>query len=51
VSPSPFPKELRKRTGNPDFMANVEKVILRSKTVRDRLKAFGKAAREWRATI
>ncbi|HEY2822024.1 MAG TPA: hypothetical protein VGJ06_13355 [Candidatus Acidoferrum sp.] len=34
----PFLRQLRSRTRNPDFMANVEKVILSSKTGRDRLR-------------
>jgi hypothetical protein len=34
----PFLKELRRRTNNPDFMANVERVILKSKSARDRLR-------------
>jgi hypothetical protein len=34
----PFLKELRERTRNPDFMLNVETVILSSKTGRERLR-------------
>jgi hypothetical protein len=34
----PFLKELRAQTQNPDFMANVEKVIGRSKSARVRLQ-------------
>jgi hypothetical protein len=34
----PFLKELRRRTNNPDFMANVERVILKSKSAGDRLR-------------
>ena len=34
----PFLKQLRKRTDNPDFMANLERFILRSKTARKRLQ-------------
>ncbi len=34
----PFLKQLRKRTGNPDFMANVERFILKSKEARKRLQ-------------
>jgi hypothetical protein len=34
----PFLNELRRRTDNPDFMSNVERVILKSKTGRDRLR-------------
>jgi hypothetical protein len=35
----PFLKQLRERTRNPDFMGNVEKVILSSKMGRERLRA------------
>jgi hypothetical protein len=34
----PFLKQLRKRTDNPDFMANVERFILRSKAARKGLQ-------------
>jgi hypothetical protein len=34
----PFLTRLRKRTGNPDFMANVERFILKSKEARKRLR-------------
>lgn len=34
----PFLKDLRRRTDNPDFMANMEEVILNSKIGRDRLR-------------
>ena len=34
----PFLTQLRKRTGNPEFMANVERFILRSKEARNRLR-------------
>jgi hypothetical protein len=34
----PFLTRLRKRTGNPDFMANVERFILESKEARKRLR-------------
>ena len=34
----PFLKQLRKRTDNPDFMANLERFILRSKTARKLLQ-------------
>jgi hypothetical protein len=34
----PFLKELRKRTRNPEFMLNVEKVILSSKMGKERLR-------------
>jgi hypothetical protein len=33
----PFLKQLRKRTDNPNFMANLERFILNSKTARKRL--------------
>jgi hypothetical protein len=38
----PFVRQLRSRTRNPDFMANLEKVILSSKTGRDRLRDASK---------
>jgi hypothetical protein len=38
----PFLKELRERTRNPDFMVNVENVILSSKTGRERLREASK---------
>jgi hypothetical protein len=34
----PFLKQLRRRTGNPNFMANVERFILNSKAARKRLQ-------------
>jgi hypothetical protein len=34
----PFLKQLRRRTRNPEFMANVERVILNSKEARERLR-------------
>jgi hypothetical protein len=34
----PFLNQLRKRTDNPDFMANLERFILRSKAARKRLQ-------------
>jgi hypothetical protein len=34
----PFLKQLRKRTDNPDFMANVERFILKSRSARQRLR-------------
>jgi hypothetical protein len=34
----PFLTQLRKRTGNPEFMANVERFILKSKEARKRLR-------------
>lgn len=34
----PFLTQLRKRTGNPDFMKNVERFILKSKEARKRLR-------------
>jgi hypothetical protein len=34
----PFLKQLRKRTDNPDFMANVERFILKSRSARKRLR-------------
>ena len=41
----PFLKQLRSRTGNPEFMANVEKVILSSKMGRERLREAEKRTR------
>ena len=41
----PFLKQLRSRTSNPDFMANVEKVILSSKMGRERLREAARRAR------
>jgi len=38
----PFLKELRRRTHNPDYLANVEKVILKSKSARKRLQLEAK---------
>jgi hypothetical protein len=38
----PFLKELRERTRNPEFMVNVEKVILSSKTGKERLRHASK---------
>ena len=38
----PFIQELRKQTENPDFMGNVEKVILKSKGARERLRLESK---------
>jgi len=38
----PFLKELRRRTDDPDFMANVERVILKSKAARYRLQLESK---------
>lgn len=38
----PFIKELRKRTKNPEFMGNVERVILKSKDARERLRLESK---------
>jgi hypothetical protein len=35
----PFLNQLRKRTDNPDFMANLERFILRSKAARKRLQS------------
>jgi hypothetical protein len=37
-----FLKQLRQRTRNPEFMANVERVILNSKEARDRLRELSK---------
>jgi hypothetical protein len=34
-----FLKQLRERTGNPDFMANVERFILQSRAARKQLKS------------
>ena len=34
----PFLKQLRKRTGRPDLMANMEKLILKSQDTRQRLR-------------
>jgi hypothetical protein len=39
----PFLKQLRQRTRNPEFMGNVEKVVLRSKTGRKRLREAAKS--------
>ena len=41
---NPFLKQLRDRTRNPEFMANVEKLILGSKTGRERLREAEKRA-------
>ncbi len=38
----PFLKQLRARTQNPEFMANVEQLILNSKEARDRLREASK---------
>ncbi len=38
----PFLKQLRDRTHNPEFMANVEQFILNSKEARDRLREASK---------
>lgn len=38
----PFVQELRKQTENPDFMGNVEKVILKSKDAREKLRLESK---------
>ncbi len=38
----PFLKQLRVRTNNPDFMANIEQLILRSKEARERLRDASK---------
>ena len=38
----PFLKELRQRTNNPDYLANVEKVIFQSKGARKRLQTEAK---------
>jgi hypothetical protein len=38
----PFLKELRRKTLNPDLMGNIEKVIMKSKTGRMRLKQVSK---------
>jgi hypothetical protein len=38
----PFLKELRERSRNPEFMRNVEKVILNSKTGKERLRVASK---------
>lgn len=38
----PFLKQLRDRTNNPEFMANVEQLILTSKEARDRLREASK---------
>ncbi len=38
----PFLKELRRKTLNPDLMGNIEKVIVKSKTGRVRLKQVAK---------
>ena len=38
----PFLKQLRDRTHNPEFMANVEQLILNSKEARDRLRDASK---------
>jgi hypothetical protein len=38
----PFLKELRQRTNNPDYLANVEKVIIQSKGARKRLQTEAK---------
>jgi hypothetical protein len=38
----PFLKQLRERTHNPEFMANVEKVILNSREARERLRVAAK---------
>jgi hypothetical protein len=46
----PFLKELRRRTGNPDFMAHVEEVILNSKSTRKRLQTEEKRLANLRAT-
>ena len=35
----PFLKQLRERTGNPDFMANVERLIVQSRAARKQLKS------------
>jgi hypothetical protein len=34
----PFLKELREKTGNPHMLANIEKIVQKSKAGRDRLK-------------
>jgi hypothetical protein len=38
----PFLKQLRVRTNNPDFMANIEQLILGSKEARERLRDASK---------
>jgi hypothetical protein len=38
----PFLKQLRDRTHNPEFMANIEQLILNSKEARDRLREASK---------
>jgi hypothetical protein len=38
----PFLKQLRQRTRNPEFMANVERVILNSNKARERLREVSK---------
>ena len=38
----PFLKQLRDRTNNPEFMANVEQLILNSKEARERLRDASK---------
>ena len=38
----PFLKQLRDRTHNPEFMANVEQFILNSKEARERLREAAK---------
>ena len=38
----PFLKQLRDRTHNPEFMANIEQLILTSKEARDRLRDASK---------
>lgn len=46
----PFLKELRRRTGHPDFMTHVEEVILNSKSTRKRLQTEEKRLAGLRAT-
>lgn len=44
----PFLKELREKVGDPESFADIEKVIMRTKWGRDRLKFMEKRIEAWR---